>query len=174
MIRLLATAICALALAIAGCGGDSGGTQPGSPQTTAGSRPEAAKPASQPKPQPKPHRPGTTVKVADSEFGKILFDGKKQAIYLFEKEASGKPECYGDCAAAWPPVLTEGDPVAADGAKKSLLGTTKRKDGATQVTYSGQPLYYYAEDGPGQVLCNNVSEFGGLWLVLDANGDALS
>ena len=58
--------------------------------------------------------------------------------------------------------------------KAGTLGTTDREDGSTQVTYAGQPLYYYAHEGPGQVLCHNVSEFGGLWLVLDASGQALA
>jgi predicted lipoprotein with Yx(FWY)xxD motif len=71
-------------------------------------------------------------------------------------------------------VLTKGEPVATGDARQSLLGTTKRDDGTTQVTYAGQPLYFYAHEGAGQVLCHNVSEFGGLWLVLDSNGDALS
>jgi predicted lipoprotein with Yx(FWY)xxD motif len=50
------------------------------------------------------------VRDDDSEFGSILFDSDQQAIYLFDKETSDTSECYGDCAAAWPPVLTDGDP----------------------------------------------------------------
>ena len=121
-----------------------------------------------------PAKPGTEITVAGSQFGEILFDGDNQAIYLFAKETDSTPQCYGACAEAWPPVLTEGEPVASGTADRKLLGTTKRDDGSTQVTYAGQPLYYYAHEGPGQVLCHNVSEFGGLWLVLDAKGDALS
>jgi hypothetical protein len=40
-----------------------------------------------------------------------------------------------------------------------------------QVTYAGRPLYYYVGDKrAGQVLCQNVPEFGGTWLVLRASG----
>jgi predicted lipoprotein with Yx(FWY)xxD motif len=116
---------------------------------------------------------GTEVRLADSQFGSILFDGEDQAIYLFDKETSSKPDCYGGCAEAWPPVLTEGEPVAADGVDESLLGTTKRDDGSEQVTYDGHPLYYYAHEGPGEVLCHGVDEFGGLWLVVGKSGEAL-
>jgi predicted lipoprotein with Yx(FWY)xxD motif len=47
---------------------------------------------------------------------------------------------------------------------------TARRDGRRQVTYNGRPLYYYAHEGPGQVLCQNVDELGGLWLVMRGNG----
>jgi hypothetical protein len=40
------------------------------------------------------------------------------------------------------------------------------------VTYGGHPLYYYAHEGPGQVLCHDVIEFGGRWLVVTPDGVA--
>jgi predicted lipoprotein with Yx(FWY)xxD motif len=116
---------------------------------------------------------GTEIVLADSEFGDMLFDSRDQAIYLFDKESSSESECYGACAEAWPPVLTKGDPVAGDGTNGNLLGTTERDDGSLQVTYNGHPLYYYVDEGPGEVLCHGVDEFGGLWLVVDAAGNAL-
>jgi predicted lipoprotein with Yx(FWY)xxD motif len=118
-------------------------------------------------------KPGTTITTGDSQYGEILFDGSDQAIYLFDKESSQTSECYGACAEAWPPVLTEGEPRAGGGADAKLLGTTERDDGSTQVTYDGHPLYYYAHEGPGEVLCQNVDEFGGLWLVLEPSGEAV-
>jgi predicted lipoprotein with Yx(FWY)xxD motif len=61
--------------------------------------------------------------------------------------------------------------TAGRGVKRSLLGTTKRRDGRRQVTYAGRPLYYYVGDRrPGQILCQNVSEFGGKWLVVRPGG----
>ena len=48
----------------------------------------------------------------------------------------------------------------------ALLGTTRRTDGTTQVTYAGHPLYYYAHEGPNEVKCHNVSTHGGLWWVV--------
>jgi predicted lipoprotein with Yx(FWY)xxD motif len=55
--------------------------------------------------------------------------------------------------------------------EQSLLATIRRPDGGRQVTYRGRPLYYYVGDRePGQVLCQNVVEFGGTWLVVRANG----
>ena len=115
---------------------------------------------------------GVTIMTAGSDFGEVLFDGTGQAIYLFDKEATKVPDCYGDCAVAWPPVLTSGSPVAGAGTMTDLLGTTPRTDGSTQVTYAGHPLYYYAHEGKNQVTCHNVSEFGGLWLVVTPTGQA--
>jgi predicted lipoprotein with Yx(FWY)xxD motif len=119
-------------------------------------------------------KPGIEITTADSQFGEALFDSDQRAIYYFDKETSEQSECYDACAEAWPPVLTEGDPQAGGGADAKLLGTTERDDGTTQVTYDGRPLYYYVDDPAGQIACHNVSEFGGLWLAVQPNGDPFS
>ncbi len=115
-------------------------------------------------------REGTVVTTARSDFGTMLFDSTGQAIYLFDSEATSRPECYGQCAEAWPPVLTHGKPIADGAVRTDLLGTTRRADGSTQITYAGHPLYYYVHDGRDEVLCHNVTEFGGLWLVVTPGG----
>ena len=182
MIRraLCVAAVATLAIA-AGCGeDDEGGEANASPapaataSATATATPAAtANAAAEAKPVVRAEkRTGTRIKVASSQFGPMLYDARGQAIYLFDKEKTKRSECYGACAAAWPPVLTKGRPRAIKGTRASLLGTTKRRDGKTQVTYKGHPLYFYAHEGPNQVLCHNVREFGGLWLVVMPNGNA--
>jgi predicted lipoprotein with Yx(FWY)xxD motif len=101
----------------------------------------------------------------------MLFDSKKQAIYIFENDRAGRSNCYDDCAEAWPPVLTRGKPEAGRGADESLLGTAKRRDGSLQVTYAGKPLYFYAHEGPGEVRCHNVNLNGGFWWVVGPEGE---
>jgi predicted lipoprotein with Yx(FWY)xxD motif len=113
---------------------------------------------------------GTTIATGDSQFGDVLFDGEDRAIYYFDKEKTSVSQCYGACAVAWPPVLTDGPPRAGAGAEDDLLGTTERNDGTSQVTYDGRPLYYYVDDPAGEVLCHNVEEFGGLWLAVQPDG----
>ncbi len=113
---------------------------------------------------------GTKISAKGSQFGKMLWGPKFQAIYIFQSDKLGKSLCYGKCAKAWPPVYTLGKPVAGLGVNKSLLGTTLRRDGRLQVTYAGKPLYYYAHEGPGEVKCHNVSLNGGLWWVIGPNG----
>jgi predicted lipoprotein with Yx(FWY)xxD motif len=118
-----------------------------------------------------PKRAGRELKVAGSAYGPMLFDRSGQAIYLFARERARTPKCYGACADAWPPVLTTGPPQGSGAIREQLLGTTRRKDGSQQVTYDGHPLYFYAHEGKNEVLCHNVSEFGGLWLVVTPSGE---
>lgn len=113
---------------------------------------------------------GTVIKTGTSEYGPMLFDSRGQAIYIWELEESSTAECYGSCAKAWPPVLTDGTPVASGDVDAKLLGTTKRTDGTTQVTYNGHPLYFYANEKPGEVECHNIKTHGGLWWVIQPNG----
>ncbi|MGK2931706.1 MAG: COG4315 family predicted lipoprotein [Solirubrobacterales bacterium] len=115
-------------------------------------------------------RTGKKIVTGGSDYGTMLFDRKDQAIYLFDLEKGKRSKCYGACAAAWPPVLTMGKPRAGGKARQGLLGTIRRRGGATQVTYGGHPLYHYAHEGPGQVFCHDVFEFGGTWLVVRPNG----
>jgi predicted lipoprotein with Yx(FWY)xxD motif len=111
-----------------------------------------------------------TVTVRSSDYGRILFDGSNRVLYAFTRDPSRKSTCYGACAAAWPPYIVRGRRQAGQGAVRSLLGTTTRRDGRRQLTYAGKPLYYYVHDRPGQVLCQNVREYGGLWLVVRPSG----
>ncbi len=118
----------------------------------------------------KPAATGTVITTGDSKYGSMLFDTKGQAIYIWQLEDSATAECYGDCAKEWPPVLTDGAPIASADVNGQLLGTTKRTDGTTQVTYNGHPLYYYAHEKAGEVECHNIRTHGGLWWVIQPNG----
>jgi predicted lipoprotein with Yx(FWY)xxD motif len=165
--------VVALALALTACGsdGDQDGTTEQAVPATAGSASGGAQDASGEMPgEAAPATMGTKITTGDSQFGEVLFDGDRRAIYYFDKEKTSASECYGACAAAWPPVLTDGRPVSGGGAQMELLGSTKRDDGSTQVTYDGRPLYYYVDDPPGEVICHNVDEFGGLWLAVQPDG----
>jgi predicted lipoprotein with Yx(FWY)xxD motif len=159
-----------LALVLGACGDDEQTAEPAGDASS----PATPSPSETPTPTASSTEPmshGTVVTTADSQFGEILFDGAGQAIYLFDKEETTEAECYEDCAVEWPPVLTEGDPVAESQIAPDRLGTTQRTDGSTQVTYAGHPLYYYAHERANEVKCHNVHEFGGLWLAVTPSGD---
>lgn len=179
MRRLSVLAIFAVGILAVGCGGsdqeDDGST---SADTTtekgaatggdAAMKEESALVANQRK------RSGKPVKAVSSQFGTVIADGRGEAFYLFDKEKGKRSQCYGACARAWPPVITKGKPRAGKGIRAKLLGVTRRKNGKLQVTYKNHPLYYYVDDSPGTILCQNVAEFGGLWLVVKPNGNPVT
>jgi predicted lipoprotein with Yx(FWY)xxD motif len=111
------------------------------------------------------------LKVRNTRYGPILFDGKDRVLYGFTRDKrGGKSTCYGACARAWPVYFSKGKVKAMRGVRQSLIGTVRRRNGRLQVTYNGWPLYYYAHEGPREVKCQGVDEFGGLWLVVKPNG----
>jgi predicted lipoprotein with Yx(FWY)xxD motif len=106
-------------------------------------------------------------------FGPVLTDAEGRSLYLFTNDTqnSGASSCTGDCLVNWPPLLTDGDPVAGEGLDEALLGTISLPDGTTQVTYNGWPLYYYAEDtAPGDT---NGQAVGDVWFLVTAAGEAV-
>jgi len=175
MTRVPAIVVTCLLLAIAaGCGGDddSDGEDPGASAattTTEASKPEGSGGGQK---QASDGGSGSEVEVTDSEYGEILVDSDGRTLYAFDKETTDRSECFGACAEAWPPFYTEGEPQAGSGVKQGLLGTTDH-EGKDLVTYNGHPLYYYVDEGPNEVLCQGVDEFGGLWLVVDPGGDVI-
>jgi predicted lipoprotein with Yx(FWY)xxD motif len=81
------------------------------------------------------HVVGATVDVRKSDLGTMLTDSSGRTLYLFEKDKGDASTCNGSCASAWPPLTTTGAPKAGTGVKASALGTTKRQDGTSEVTY---------------------------------------
>jgi predicted lipoprotein with Yx(FWY)xxD motif len=116
---------------------------------------------------------GATVTLGQNDqLGSVLVDEQGMTLYLFTKDTPNTSNCYDQCATAWPPLLTTGDPVAGEGIDASLLGTTTRTDGSVQVTYNGWPLYYYEKDqAPGDVTGQDV---GDVWFVVSATGEQVS
>jgi predicted lipoprotein with Yx(FWY)xxD motif len=115
------------------------------------------------------------VGVRTTKLGKVLVNSKGVTLYLFEKDKKGKSACSGACAAAWPPLLTKGKPTASGGAGTAKLGTTKRSDGTTQVTYNGHPLYTFIKDAnkAGSTQGEGLDAFGAEWYVVGTNGNKI-
>ena len=115
-----------------------------------------------------------TVKTGTSSLGRIVVDGQSHTLYLFQKDKGSKSSCSGACAQNWPPLLTKGTPKAGPSAKASLLGTTKRADGTTQVTYNKHPLYTFVGDAGKRARPTGarLTAFGGRWYVVAAKGTA--
>src|SRR3954452_13908466 len=115
------------------------------------------------------------VGTSESRYGTILVDGRGHTLYAVTKDGRGPSKCYGSCRRSWPPFLTSGKPTATGNAQAGYLGTRKRRGGHLQVTYRGRPLYFYVgEHQAGQILCQNVFEFGGFWRILRTDGALVS
>jgi predicted lipoprotein with Yx(FWY)xxD motif len=117
---------------------------------------------------------GPKLKITDSDYGRILANGRGRALYRFTADHGKGSNCSGDCATAWPPYIVKAKPSAGPGVKRGKIGTTRRSDGKRQATYGGHPVYFYeGDDEPGEVLCQAVNEFGGFWYVLRGSGEAV-
>jgi predicted lipoprotein with Yx(FWY)xxD motif len=116
-----------------------------------------------------------TVSATSTGLGMILVDGNGRTLYLFEKDQPNQSACAGACVAAWPVDQSSGTPKAGSDVTASLLGTIKRGDGSTQVTYNKHPLYYFARDSQaGQHNGQGVDAFGAKWFVVTPAGAAVS
>jgi predicted lipoprotein with Yx(FWY)xxD motif len=116
-----------------------------------------------------------TVSATSTSLGMILVDGSGRTLYLFEKDQPNQSACVGACAAAWPVDQSSGTPRAGSGVTASMLGTIKRSDNTTQVTYNKHPLYYFSGDsGAGQQHGQGVDAFGAKWFVVGPAGGAVS
>ena len=104
-----------------------------------------------------------TVKTAQSaKFGTLLVTSTGLTLYQLGSEKPGTIACTGACAQAWPPLLlAPGAKLAAGtGVSRAKLGTIKRPDHGTQVTFGGKALYRFESDRlPGAVTGQNVAGF---------------
>lgn len=117
----------------------------------------------------------TQVTVAENDtLGTYLTDSEGRSLYLFT-DGSGNPvSCTGQCAEVWPPFTAEGEVAGGEGVNASLLSTTERSDGSTQVVYNGWPLYFFANDqSPGDVNGQGINSFGGEWLLVSPAGEKI-
>jgi predicted lipoprotein with Yx(FWY)xxD motif len=116
-----------------------------------------------------------TVSTSNTKLGQTLVDGNGRTLYLFQKDQPNQSACSGACASAWPVDQSAGAPKATSGVKASMLGTIKRGDGTTQVTYNKHPLYYYSGDtAAGQQAGQGLNAFGALWYVVAPSGVAVT
>ena len=152
---LLAIAPGLAALVVAGCGGGgSGNTQQSNAATASGA--------------------AASVSLRKLNVGNALVDSQGRTLYLFEADKGPMSTCNGACASLWPPDMTSGKPKAGPGVDPAKLGTTKRSDGALEVTYNGHPLYRYAPDTKaGEDTGQGLNQFGAKWYVLAASGSKI-
>ena len=120
----------------------------------------------------------TRLSLAQAQgVGKVLVDAQGMTLYLFVLDHASKPKCVTSlCLAEWPPLFLAPDaplPKAGRGVHANLIGSVTQPDGTRQVTYNGWPLYLWAGDtAPGEAYGEGISNFGGPWFAVTANGTA--
>ncbi|MGN6724026.1 MAG: COG4315 family predicted lipoprotein [Marmoricola sp.] len=149
-----AMSVAAAALVLAGCGSSSNTPSSGASSGAGGDQ--------------------ETIATSSTSMGTFLTADGGRSIYLWEGDHGSMSSCSSACAAVWPPVTTKGAPKAGPGVNAALLGTTKRSDGTTQVTYKGHPLYYYTADtSKGQTNGEGNKGFGAEWYLVQPSGATL-
>jgi predicted lipoprotein with Yx(FWY)xxD motif len=107
-----------------------------------------------------------TVQMRQDANGTTYLAGPDgMTLYRFKKDHAGTGTCMEGCAGNWPPLVIASQPVAPAGLG-GALGIIKRAppDNRLQVTYEGQPLYYWHRDRqPGDTTGDGI---GDIWSVV--------
>lgn len=109
----------------------------------------------------------TTLLSATSSatLNSYLVASNGMTLYIYTEDSPGASNCYGQCAVTWPPyTATSGTVLIAGTGVNGKLSTIARSDGSLQLTYNGQPLYFYDKDvNPGDT---NGQGVGNVWYVI--------
>ena len=91
---------------------------------------------------------GAEVSMATTGAGPALTGKDGMTLYVHAGDTATSSTCTGGCVTAWPPLTVPAGSQATAGAgvTGTLATFTRADDGTTQVTYNGQPLYYWQGD----------------------------
>ena len=114
-----------------------------------------------------------TLYAYKTSLGTVVGSIAGIVAYTDSAESSKHFVCTStSCTATWHPWVTDGVAVtAAAGVQQSLIGTVKRPDGSTQMTYGGHPLYLYAHTQ--HAVQANAEGAGGVWYVVGTDGNVI-
>ena len=125
--------------------------------------------------KPTPGKNGLTLYSWKTSYGTAVGSIDGVVAYADKNESASKTECTGTCTNTWHPWVTDGAAVHAaanSGVQSSLIGTVKRSDGSTQITYGGHPLYLYAHTK--DALQANAQGAGGVWYIVGLDGNLIT
>jgi predicted lipoprotein with Yx(FWY)xxD motif len=118
---------------------------------------------------------GSAVGLRGTSLGNTLVDAKGRTLYLFAGDKANVSTLSSAGLAVWPRFVASGPVRGVGGVKATKLGTITSSGGGRQVTYNGHPLYYYVGDSqPGSARGQALNQFGALWYVLGAGGNAIT
>jgi predicted lipoprotein with Yx(FWY)xxD motif len=162
MSNRIAAAAAAAVLSIVALAGCSAGSGAGSAASDSPRTHSSASASSDP----------AALRVASSSLGDVVVDGKGMTVYVFDKDAAGRPSaCSGQCATLWPAVTTTSATPSVDGVT-GTVGTAATADGGKQVTIGGLRLYTFAQDAAAGDVAGQG--FGGVWWAVGASGSKVT
>jgi predicted lipoprotein with Yx(FWY)xxD motif len=106
-----------------------------------------------------------TVSVKTIGNSKVLI-AKGKPLYFLQPSAVS---CGSSCLKVWPALtLPAGvtNATAGKGVKGGKLGTTSGPNGLMQVTYGGQPVYWFAYDNVRGKIKGNITDKWGKWTAV--------
>lgn len=110
----------------------------------------------------------STLSWRSTSLGPILTTNSGQTLYIRLGDAFRHSGCFGTCARAFPPFLTNGAPMATGGLLAANIGVLAAATKGEQVAYGGHPLYTYSGDtSPGDI---NAQGAGNIWYVISTSG----
>jgi predicted lipoprotein with Yx(FWY)xxD motif len=161
----------ALLLGLAACSKKDAGTDAAMATDTTSTPPAAVAVA-----PGTPGAPVTLAVVAKPGEATFVTDASGRAVYyIASPDGNAMVECVGECATVFDPVT--GNAVVATGdttVKVALIGQVTRRDGTTQVTYGGKPIYYHRGDQPGTTSAQGMKTAGGEAALIGPDGNKAS
>jgi len=104
----------------------------------------------------------------NEELGRFLVDANGMTLYTFSNDNENSSACSGDCAAAWPALTVDSeDALTWQPGVAGEWATFEREDGTLQVSFNGQPLYYWQDDAAAGDATGHT--LGDVWFVARAN-----
>jgi predicted lipoprotein with Yx(FWY)xxD motif len=89
----------------------------------------------------------------------VLVNRSGHTLYSLSAERHGRLICTDDeCLSFWTPLTVR--PGTRPKGTVGSLGTIRRPDGKTQVTYRGRPLYSFYQDGRGEANGEGFKDVG--------------
>src|SRR5581483_500768 len=117
-----------------------------------------------------------TLILEHTHDGSFIATGSGDTLYDFVPDTPHHSACLNDgCVFQWPPLIADGPITVGPGLHQNLVGTLKRPDGSTQISYGGHPLYTYNNDvSRGMVTGQAIDQDGGLWYVVSPSGQQIT
>ena len=118
-----------------------------------------------------------TDTTATTKLENIVVNSRGFAVYTLSGDSKGHPECVksNGCMAIWPPVtVSSAKKLSRASGIHGKLGTWRR-DGFTQATLGGHPLYTFSADTQrDHAIGEGIIHFGGTWHVVKTSSSSSS